>query len=262
MFLKGLVEFVDDPLKLGRVKVRIIGKHSPNKTKPDDYDFLKTEDLPYAMPISPVGASSISGICNFSVPEINSVVVCGYFDEDEQELFYIGTLGLLGKTKIDGFGIESNPNPLTEYPYSPLVSGTNTIEELDITSAIPASFVVPQSGYATEYPYNKVIETAGGHVIEIDDTSGAERIRVKHKSGSFRSTDKDGNTIEYATGNLYLIGSEVCISGDLKVNGKIISNVSIEDPLGTMEEMRGYYNLHTHPTAPSGPVSTPSVIME
>lgn len=244
--LKGIVEDnSSDPLKLGRVKVRIIGKHSPNKTSPDDYDFLKTEDLPYAIPVHPIDGS-------FKVPKINSVVVCDYFDEDEQELFYIGTLGLLGKDKIEGFGIIDNPNPTSEYPFNPLVTGTNTISELSITSAAPANFTVPSSGYAAVYPNNSVIETAGGHVIEIDDTTGNERIRIRHKSGSFRSTDKDGNTIEYAEGNLYLIGSEVCVSGDLKVNGKIISNVSIEDPLGTMAEMRTFYNTHTHPYTDNG----------
>lgn len=34
------------------------------------------------------------------------------------------------------------------------------------------------------YPNNKVFKTSAGHLIEIDDTPGKERIRIFHKSGS------------------------------------------------------------------------------
>lgn len=43
----------------------------------------------------------------------------------------------------------------------------------------------PPSGYAAKYPYNRVIETASGHSIELDDTPGAERIMIWHHSGSY-----------------------------------------------------------------------------
>ena len=36
-----------------------------------------------------------------------------------------------------------------------------------------------------EYPHNHVTETESGHVIEVDDTKGKERIHVFHKSGTF-----------------------------------------------------------------------------
>ncbi len=37
------------------------------------------------------------------------------------------------------------------------------------------------------------------------------------------------------------------ISGALTVQGAVLSNTSIADPAGTMSEMRGTYNSHTHP---------------
>ena len=36
------------------------------------------------------------------------------------------------------------------------------------------------------------METESGHLIELDDTPGDERIKVTHKSGSFILIDKDG----------------------------------------------------------------------
>ena len=44
----GIVENREDPLKLGRCKVRCIGWHSENKS------YLPSADLPWAMPLMPV----------------------------------------------------------------------------------------------------------------------------------------------------------------------------------------------------------------
>jgi len=215
MFYKGIVEDNNDELKLGRVKVRIIGKHAPSPTKSDVYEFLPTQDLPYALPIFPPGASSISGICNFSVPEINSVVICGYFDEDEQELFYIGTLALIGAAKIQGYGVQSNPNPTKNYPLSDLVQGENNLQS---NSASNSLFSVPGSSYGTQYPNNKVIQTKSGHVIELDDTNGAERIRIYHKSGTYNETSPDGKNVDYSVGDKYIVAPSINIHCDSNCN--------------------------------------------
>lgn len=42
------------------------------------------------------------------------------------------------------------------------------------------------------------------------------------------------------TGNL-------AVDGNATVQGTVLSNTSIADPSGTMQEMRGFYNSHTHP---------------
>lgn len=50
------------------------------------------------------------------------------------------------------------------------------------------------------------------------------------------------------------------MSGDLNVAGAITSAMSVADPNGTMQEMRGTYNGHTHPenNAPGGNTNAPS----
>ena len=215
MFYKGVVEDNNDELQLGRVKVRVIGKHSPVPTKSDLYEFLPTQDLPYALPIFPAGASSISGISQFSVPEINSIVVCGYFDEDEQELFYIGTLALIGANKLAGYGVASSPNPSKSYPLSDLVKGSNNLTS---SSASNELFSVPSSSYGASYPNNKVIQTKSGHVVELDDSSGAERIRIYHKSGTYNETGPDGTNVDSSVGDKYIVAPNVNIHCDTDCN--------------------------------------------
>lgn len=41
----------------------------------------------------------------------------------------------------------------------------------------------------------KVIRTASGHVVQLDDTDGEEKVMVSHKTGSFVSIDKDGTVV-------------------------------------------------------------------
>lgn len=42
-------------------------------------------------------------------------------------------------------------------------------------------------------PLNQVTETVSGHLIEIDDNSGNERIHIKHKSGTYILVKPDGS---------------------------------------------------------------------
>ena len=76
-----------------------------------------------------------------------------------------------------------------------------------VTARLPfnTSWEQPESPYMAEYPYNKVTETEGGHIIEMDDTPGSERIHVYHKSGTFIEIDANGSVIKRAIGSSYEI---------------------------------------------------------
>lgn len=62
---------------------------------------------------------------------------------------------------------------------------------------------------------NKVYKSKAGHLIEIDNTSGDETLRVTHAKGAVITIDKDnnlsitnsGNTVLTSTGNIDLISS-------------------------------------------------------
>lgn len=95
----------------------------------------------------------------------------------------------------------------------------------------------PSSKYATEYPKNHVMETAGGHVLEFDDTEGSERIHIFHKTGSFIEIHPDGrivmrsngsmNQITYGDGNFYIRGNcNISATGDINLLSNKATNIS------------------------------------
>ena len=53
-----------------------------------------------------------------------------------------------------------------------------------------------ETAYKTVYPYNKTEQTESGHVFEVDDTKGAERIHQQHRSGTFYEIHPDGSKVE------------------------------------------------------------------
>ena len=97
------------------------------------------------------------------------------------------------------------------------------------------------------YPLNQVRETVSGHVTEIDDTPGSERILYKHRTGAGVEMRPDGtvivssryNTIQI-TGNDHKVIVEG--DGDIHYNGNLRLHVA-----GNMDvEVGGDYNLRVH----------------
>ena len=72
----------------------------------------------------------------------------------------------------------------------------------------------------SKYPFNKVTETHSGHVIEIDDTEGNERILIKHTTGSGIEMRKDGSIWISAAENKYeTVGgnTKIVVEGDTEI---------------------------------------------
>lgn len=85
----GVVESRDDdPKKLGRCKVRVVGVHS------EDNILLPTKDLPWAYPLMPVHSASMSGI-GYSPTGIVEGTWCAitFRDVDMQHPVIMGTVG-------------------------------------------------------------------------------------------------------------------------------------------------------------------------
>ena len=72
------------------------------------------------------------------------------------------------------------------------------------------------------YPYNKVTQTESGHVIEIDDTLGVERIAVEHRSGTFHEIHPDGSQVTRIVNDNYTV---VCKDDEVWIGGKV--NVTV-----------------------------------
>ncbi len=254
----GVVEDRQDPQYLGRVRVRCIGIHTDNKTD------LPTADLPWAQCIMPVTGASISGVGESPSALLEGSWVFGYFRDGEamQEPVVLGSIPgrpfeLANKDKgfydpngvyprhIDEVdtnrlavnlkedGSETNPHLSLPLRRATRINGVatadfNTVEAAD-DSVVEASdgdtFDQPEIPYATVYPYNKVMETESGHLVEYDDTPEHERIHLRHKTGTSFEIHPDGTKTDIIKGDQYTFTGgkrQELIEGnkDLTINGR------------------------------------------
>lgn len=105
----------------------------------------------------------------------------------------------------------------------------------------------PESAYRGAYPYNKVTQTESGHIIEVDDTPGSERLHVYHKSGTYIEIDANGSVIKRTKGSSYEIidrNGKISIAGraDISVNGAC--NIFVGNDANI--EVEGDVNLTSH----------------
>lgn len=89
----------------------------------------------------------------------------------------------------------------------------------------------PKTTYNPQYPYNKVMTTESGHVLEVDDTPGASRLRLYHKSGSYVEISDDGRIVSKCVGSAYEVvqnDHSMMVSGSctMTVNGNVNMNVN------------------------------------
>ena len=109
------------------------------------------------------------------------------------------------------------------------------------TQQILSDFVDVDS--APVYPYNKVHQSESGHVFEVDDTLGKERINVHHRSGTFHEIHADGSEVTRIVNNNYtaiLKDDKVYINGntDLQVgHGNV--NITVNTGNVDMKVMKG-----------------------
>jgi hypothetical protein len=183
----GIVEDVNDPLKLGRVKVRCIEYHNLNAS------ILPTSALPWSVPMLPITSSSKSGVGQSSTGLQTGSWVIGFFRDgpSAQDGVIIGSIA----TKTDG--VKDIPAE-TDAPSA---------------SALPSQY---SNQVAPQYPHNSVIHTRSGHVIEYDDTPGKTRVALTHQSGSTIQILHDGRIVIASSNKNIEINSG---SGDVVVKG-------------------------------------------
>jgi len=72
------------------------------------------------------------------------------------------------------------------------------------------------------YPFNKTNITESGHLIEVDDTKGAERLNWHHRSGTFTEWQPDGSIITRVNKDNYTL---VCRDNTLVIGGEVAITV-------------------------------------
>ena len=221
IWFTGVVEDRTDPFLLGRVRVRCVGIHTQDK------EVLPTVDLPWAQVILPVTSPGISGLGHSPSFLVEGSWVFGYFRDGAscQEPCIIGSIPGVPAEKPDGTLGFSDPNGV--YPITSNESDVNRLARNDFThmhlesrienviTGIPTAdfnsttnadggtiaasdgttWDQPAPAYAAVYPYNHVYESERGHIFEIDDTEGAERIYQSHVTGTSYEIDQEGNIV-------------------------------------------------------------------
>lgn len=201
IFFVGVVEGNSDPRLEGRVQVRAFGIHGTVQQIP-------SAELPWAP------------VMNGIIPPLNSWVLGFMIDgRDAQQPMVLGVIptqmnseinpevtgwGVIPQAHLDllsqgsravDFGQPTIPRlargEYLEQTYMPSVQATR---EMGVPVTNGESWDEPGAAYAAKYPFNKVIETAAGHSVEIDDTPGEERIMIYHKAGSYVQIDSRGTT--------------------------------------------------------------------
>jgi hypothetical protein len=93
------------------------------------------------------------------------------------------------------------------------------------------------------YPHNQVISSKSGHAFHMDDTKGAERVRLEHRTATFLEMHPDGSQVNKIQGDSYEIvakNNNVLIKG--RCNITVIGDCVIECQ-NKIEKINGDYNL-------------------
>jgi len=246
----GVVEDRNDPLQLGRVRVRIAGLHSPLKQPdPTTGQGIETNALMWAHPLLPVTEASVSGVGQAPVGLVQGSWVFGFARDGKtcQDLVVVGTFGGIPTEKANpnaGFNDPEGKWPKEEYigepdtnrlarndsqKQHPVLDAKEKARKKGVKTADGQTWDEPASPYNAEYPLNKVKETEGGHIVEFDDTPQHERIHVYHKAGTFQEIHPDGTSVVRIVGKNYtIVASDNNIAIDGKCNITVNSDCSLQ----------------------------------
>lgn len=198
MFYRGIVEDNNDPSKIGRVKVRIFGIH-------DDAE-VKTQDLPWSEVAGSTEFGLISGVGVSSILRKGTMVWVFFKEGDSNYPVVFAT---------------SKGNNTSQNPYNGVFKDPDGVFPKRMGSDIHPNAQSSYTSLAT-------LETSCGHLIELDDSEGNERIKVTHKTGSYVFIDKDGNIFINGVKNIQYNISENAtwnIGGSLNINTGAETNI-------------------------------------
>ena len=298
----GVVEDRNDPAKIGRVRVRVLGRHNEDLTQ------VKTRDLPWAHVMHPVTDPSMQGLGHTPSFLTQGSWVVGFFrDTEAQQPVIMGSLPGIPENQADsskGFNDPRDKDAFQkDYAFSPkygpypgsrksghdtgepdtnrlaqglaseshnslierradrlrgdpatVLGEESSDEEINNTTGIPTatkpnldsvsaeaetetrgfweepnpkSTIADANPYiSAAYPYNHVFESESGHITEVDDSPGAERMFRQHMAGTFEEIHPDGTMVTKIVGDNYEIvigGENIVIKGsqNITVEGSV-----------------------------------------
>ena len=244
----GVVEDRNDPKTLGRLRVRCLGYHTEDLTKLPTSDLPWahimnpiTSATVSGVGQSPLGAVEGTWVVGFftdgsdaqqpmimgTLPGVPAKLPTKDATKGFQDVTnanypkYLETdvnrLAVNEKIEDDDGNVsESNPHSTLTIRRADrdLAVGIAQIDGIfdgvaPIDSDLDTTFWdEPATEYNATYPRNHVYESEGGHIREMDDTPGAERIHERHNSGSGYEIFPNGTKVTRVKGKNYNIVSD------------------------------------------------------
>lgn len=271
----GVVENRLDPAKAGRVQVRCYGLHTEKKSDLPTEDlhwaqcmlpvssagvsglgeevpgivegstvigfFLDGQNMQHPLVIGTLGGVPIQGLTNqgFSDPRNSTagfpkVVSKRTVKQDGSGTTITSAAGPNYPAYLD----EPDVNRLSrnESIDKTIINDKKQTNDSGVPIAMGGSWDEPPTPYAAKYPFNKVIQTESGHVIEVDDTPDAERIHIWHRSGTSAEMHPNGTRVDRTELDYYSIVrrslyQHVEGSGNITVDGGL--NIAVNTDGGS-----------------------------
>ena len=226
----GVVEDRSDPKTLGRLRVRCLGYHTEglDKLPTADLPWAHVMNPITSATVSGLGQSPLGAV------EGTWVVGFFQDGSDAQQPIIIGTLpgvpselpdtgskkGFMDtingaypkykdETDVNRLAVNDEDLPhstltirkadrttkIGQADFNPIDLGRAFLSPISLEGDDGTEFNEPETPYASTYPHNHVYESEAGHIREIDDTPGKERIHERHSSGSGYEIHPDGTKV-------------------------------------------------------------------
>lgn len=168
--------FVEDSSNPTKVKVRVLGANNL------DTGFVDTENLFDAMIATPADSSGFNGLGASPSHLWEGACVFGIsLDKAYTKLVVLNTITSPDDVCSIALGSE---DVLTKFVKDRIIKA----------DGVGTTFTEPTVDYTKiKYPYNKATVTRSGHIIEVDDTPGFERLYSAHRTGSYALMDYTGD---------------------------------------------------------------------
>lgn len=260
LWFNGVVEDRNDPQKAGRYRVRCLGHHTENKELLPTNDLPWAQCV---LPTTSPGISGL-GMSPAFLVEGSWVYGYFRDGADCQEPVILGSLpgrpiefgkpsgGFYDPTpREDNDKRSKYPRQINEPDVNRLAVNNTDLEhntlterkqarritmataDFDAASGADGSTITASDGgtwnepvipYGAVYPYNHVFESETGHVLEFDDTEDAERIHLRHKTGTAFEMHPNGDQVNLIKGDHYNITTgawqqQIDSHKDLTING-------------------------------------------
>ncbi len=226
----GVVEDRQDPQTLGRLRVRCLGYHTEglDKLPTADLPWAHVMNPITSATVSGLGQTPLGAVAG-------TWVVGFFQDgSDAQQPIIIGTLpgvpselpditskkgfmdtinGVYPKykneTDVNRLAVNDEDLPhssltirkadrttkIGQADFNPVELGRAFLSPISLVGDDGTEFNEPTTPYDAEYPYNHVYESEAGHIREMDDTPGKERIHERHASGTGYEIHPNGTKV-------------------------------------------------------------------